>query len=119
MSFTRTGSGVPARCRAGLARAGEDVLPEVAIRGTDAHARPVLLDSVPDPGGLSVPPLHGWQGVAVALVAVLVVGVVFLACLALGAARSARRGSPEWEAWLDARSRERHGVPGPGGPPGS
>jgi threonine/homoserine/homoserine lactone efflux protein len=70
-------------------------------------------DAVPAPGSLSVPPLDGWQGIVVALVVVVVVAVVFLVLLAVGAMRAGRTGSPEWQAWLDARSRSRDDGPGP------
>lgn len=79
----------------------------------------MILAAVSAPGGFSVPPLHGWESIALALAAVVVVGLLFLLVLAAGAARTGRRGSPEWQAWLDARTRERHDVPGPGGPQGS
>ncbi|SOC49667.1 hypothetical protein SAMN05660748_2398 [Blastococcus aggregatus] len=57
------------------------------------------------PGSPTVPPLAGWQGIVVALLAVLVVGVAFLVIGAL--ATATRRRSPEWEAWLHGRSRNR------------
>lgn len=79
----------------------------------------MTLDALSDPGGLSVPPLHGWESIAVALVAVVVVGLLFLLALAVSAARTGRHGSPEWQAWLDARTRDRHDAPGTGGPQGS
>ncbi len=63
------------------------------------------LASVPAPGSPTVPPLAGWEGIVLALLAVLVVGVAFLVIGAL--ATAARRPSPEWEAWLDGRSRGR------------
>lgn len=63
------------------------------------------LDPAPAPGSLDVPPLAGWEGVVVALLAVLVVGLVFLAAGALASA--SRRPSAEWEAWLAGRSRSR------------
>ncbi len=68
-------------------------------------------DYAPAPGSPTVPPLAGWEGVVVALLAVLVVGLVFLAAGAL--ATAARRPSPEWEAWLAGRSR---GGPDPTSP---
>lgn len=66
---------------------------------------------VPAPGSLTVPPLAGWEGIVLALAAVLAVAVLFLA---VGAwATSRRRLSPEWQAWLAGRSRPRIGSPAP------
>lgn len=76
----------------------------------------MALDSAPPPGSPTVPPLAGWEGLVVALLAVLVVGVAFLVIGAL--ATASRRRSPEWEAWLDGRSRRRRDLapPAPAGP---
>lgn len=72
-------------------------------------------DAVPVPGSPTVPPLFGWEGIVLVLFAVLLVGVAFLVIGALATTR--RRRSPEWQAWLDGRSRSRldpdHGVPVP------
>ncbi|MBN1092884.1 hypothetical protein JKP75_10125 [Blastococcus sp. TML/M2B] len=71
----------------------------------------MLPDPAPVPGSPSVPPFAGWQDLAVALLAVLVVA---LALLALGVLATAfRRSSPEWQAELDARSRPRTPTAGP------
>lgn len=59
-------------------------------------------DVTPTPGGLTVPPLHGWVGIVVLLVAAVVVAVVFLL---IGAVRSEGARSSEWQSWLDSRSR--------------
>jgi hypothetical protein len=64
--------------------------------------------TAPAPGSPTVPPLAGWEGIVLALLAVLVVGVAFLVIGAL--ATASRRRSPEWEAWLDGRSRSRIGL---------
>ena len=73
------------------------------------------LDPAPAPGSPTVPPLAGWEGVVLALLAVLVVGLVFLVVGALVTAT--RRPSAEWEAWLAGRSRSRFdpasAAPGP------
>lgn len=61
-------------------------------------------DERPAPGSLTVPLLDGWVGIVVVLLVVVVVGVAFLL---MGAVTTGRRGSPEWQAWLDGRSRGR------------
>jgi hypothetical protein len=62
---------------------------------------------LPAPGSLTVPLLSGWEGIVVALLVVLAVGVGFLV---VGAVASGRRhGSSEWEDWLEGRSRSRLG----------
>lgn len=56
----------------------------------------------PAPGSLTVPPLYGWVGIVVLLVAAVVVAVAFLL---IGAVRSEGTSSSEWQSWLDSRSR--------------
>jgi hypothetical protein len=53
------------------------------------------------PGGMTVPPWHGWETLAVAVVLLLVAGAVFLLLLAAVRAGSARRD--EWRDLLAAR----------------
>ncbi|WP_139228825.1 hypothetical protein [Blastococcus tunisiensis] len=55
----------------------------------------------PPPGSLTVPPLSGWQGIAVVLGLLVVLGITFLV---VAAARSGSTERSEWQAWLDARS---------------
>ncbi len=64
----------------------------------------MALDSTPAPGSFTVPPLHGWQGIVAVLLVAVAVGVAFLL---IGAVVTGRRASPEWDAWLDGRSRGR------------
>ncbi|TKJ31405.1 hypothetical protein [Blastococcus sp. CCUG 61487] len=59
-------------------------------------------DSSPLPGSLTVPPLHGWLGIAALLVLAVVVGVGYLVVRAAGHDDSE---SSEWLSWLDGRSR--------------
>jgi hypothetical protein len=71
-------------------------------------------DATPEPGSLTVPPLFGWEGIVVLLVAAVVIGVGYLVLSALSASR---RPSADWDEWLQGRSRDRHDVVGePGGP---
>jgi hypothetical protein len=65
----------------------------------------------PTPGGMTVPPLFGWEGVLVVVAVVVVLAVVYLLVLAAGPAKD---GRSEWQAFLDARS----GRPGAADPPG-
>jgi hypothetical protein len=58
----------------------------------------------PLPGSMTVPPLYGWEDILAALTVLVVLAVVFF--LASAAGRSADSRS-EWQAGLDARSRER------------
>jgi hypothetical protein len=58
-------------------------------------------DATPAPGSMTVPLLHGWQGLVVLLVAVVVVAVAFLM---IGVMRSEGTSSSEWESWLESRS---------------
>lgn len=62
-------------------------------------------DATPVPGNLTVPPLFGWQGIVVLLVAAIVIGVGYLLLSALSASR---RPSDDWDALLQGRSRNRH-----------
>lgn len=71
-------------------------------------------DVTPEPGSLTVPPLFGWEGIVVLLVAAVVIGVGYLLFSALSASR---RPSSDWDEWLQGRSRNRlddadeHGRP--------
>jgi len=52
---------------------------------------------------MDVPPLAGWGNILAVLVIVIAVAAVFLVISAAGGAEDDRS---EWQAWLDARSRE-------------
>ena len=71
-------------------------------------------DATPEPGSLTVPPLFGWEGIVVLLVAAVVIGVGYLVLSALSASR---RPSADWDEWLQGRSRNRHDVVGGTGGP--
>ena len=62
-------------------------------------------DATPEPGSLTVPPLFGWEGIVVLLVAAVVIGVGYLVLSALSASH---RPSADWDEWLQGRSRNRH-----------
>ena len=64
-------------------------------------------DATPEPGSLTVPPLFGWEGIAVLLVAAVVIGVGYLVLSALSASRHT---SADWDEWLQVRSQDRHGA---------
>jgi hypothetical protein len=66
------------------------------------------------PGGMTVPPWHGWETLALAVVLLLVAGAVFLVLMAAVRGGSARRD--EWRDLLAARG-SRGGEP-PDGRPG-
>ncbi|RBY81251.1 hypothetical protein DQ239_01150 [Blastococcus sp. TF02-09] len=71
--------------------------------------------ATPEPGSLTVPPLFGWEGIVVLLVAAVVIGVGYLV---LSAVSANRRPSADWDEWLQGRSRvRRDAVDGPGAPP--
>lgn len=55
----------------------------------------------PAPGGMTVPPLFGWEHVLVAVAIAVVLAVAALVLLATG---TAERQRAEWRAWLDGRS---------------
>ena len=59
---------------------------------------------------MTVPPLFGWEVIAVALLLFAALAVTFFVLSAVGRNTSERR---ELQAWLDARSL-RSGEPGPG-----
>jgi hypothetical protein len=71
--------------------------------------------ATPEPGSLTVPPLFGWEGIVVLLVAAVVIGVGYLVLSALSASR---RPSADWDAVLQGRSRDRTGVVAEPSPPG-
>ena len=60
--------------------------------------------TTPAPGSMTVPPLFGWEDIALALALVVVAAVAGLVFLAAGRARSTQS---EWRAWLDGRSAPR------------
>ena len=64
-------------------------------------------DVTPAPGSLTVPPLFGWEGIVVLLVAAVVIGVGYLVLNAMAASRGP---SADWDSWLQGRSRDRYGV---------
>jgi hypothetical protein len=51
---------------------------------------------------MTVPPLFGWETIAVGLVVLVVLTVAAVVVMAAGKARAERS---EWEAWLTGRSR--------------
>ncbi|WP_409331334.1 hypothetical protein [Trujillonella humicola] len=64
----------------------------------------------PAPGEMTVPPLFGWEQLAVVL---LVLVVLVLAVSLVAAARAGRGNRAEFAAWLEARStRDGTGRPG-------
>jgi len=58
----------------------------------------------PPPGSMTVPPLFGWEHIAIVVALVVIAGVVGLVLLGAGRAQS---GRSDWEAWLDGRSAPR------------
>ena len=58
----------------------------------------------PPPGSMTVPPLFGWEDILTVLALLLVLAVVFFLVSAAGPPVDSRS---EWQAGLDARSRER------------
>ena len=56
------------------------------------------------PGGLTVPPLFGWENILAVLLALVVVGVAFIVVGSTGGSRNERA---EFQAYLDARSGHR------------
>jgi hypothetical protein len=76
-------------------------------RGATGVPHPRAMTSeptLPQPGSLTVPPLFGWQEIAVVLVLLVVLGCVFLV---VATTRSGSVERSEWQAWLAARSRAR------------
>jgi len=57
------------------------------------------------PGGMTVPPLFGWEDIAAVLVVLAAVAVAYLVIAAVWAGAS---GRSEWQAWLDARPSRRY-----------
>jgi hypothetical protein len=72
-------------------------------------------DANPAPGSMTVPPLFGWEGIVVLLVAAVVIGVGYLLLSALAASR---RPSADWDEWLQGRSRRRDEIADGSGRPG-
>jgi hypothetical protein len=58
----------------------------------------------PLPGSMTVPPLFGWENILLILIVLVAVAVAFFVASATGADADARS---EWQAGLDARSRDR------------
>jgi hypothetical protein len=56
------------------------------------------------PGSMTVPPLFGWENIFIVLVLLIAVAVAFFVASAVGTGSD---GKSEWQASLDARSRER------------
>jgi hypothetical protein len=68
----------------------------------DPHPRPMAAAPTPlPPGSMTVPPLFGWETVAVAVTLLLAAGMVFLLVTATRAGAGRR---DEWRALLEARS---------------
>jgi hypothetical protein len=59
--------------------------------------------SPPLPGSMTVPPWFGWENILAVLVLLVVVGVAFFVVSAVG---EDANGRSEWQAWLNARSRQ-------------
>ena len=60
----------------------------------------------PLPGSMTVPPLFGWETIALGLLLLAVLGVVAVALMAAGRAAS---GRSEWAAWLESRADRQRG----------
>ena len=58
----------------------------------------------PFPGSMTVPPLFGWENILILLILLVAVAVAFFVASATGADPD---GRSEWQAGLDARSRDR------------
>ena len=56
------------------------------------------------PGSMTVPPLFGWENIFIVLVLLIAVAVAFFVASAIGTGSDHKS---EWQAGLDARSRER------------
>jgi hypothetical protein len=85
-----------------VAPAGEPGAAAVQRHGRGGDPRPMTsATTVAQPGDMTVPLLFGWEGIAVAVTVVLVVGAVAFLMLAAGRGAS---GRSDWQAWLDARS---------------
>jgi hypothetical protein len=70
----------------------------------------VPVPAPPLPGSMTVPPLFGWQDILTVLAVLIALAVLFF--LASAAGKSVD-GRSEWQAGLEARSRER-GFPDDG-----
>jgi hypothetical protein len=67
-----------------------------------AHPRSMAPElTPPPPGSMTVPPLFGWQEIAVVLVLLGALGVAFLV---LATARAGTGERSEWQAYLAGRS---------------
>ena len=64
--------------------------------------------SEPFPGSMTVPPLFGWENILIVLILLIAVAVAFFVASVTGTGADSRA---EWQAGLDARSRDRL-VPG-------
>ena len=64
----------------------------------------VPVPTPPLPGSMTVPPLFGWDAILTVLAVLIALAVVFLLVAAAGRSVDSRS---EWQAGLDARSRER------------
>lgn len=58
----------------------------------------------PLPGSMTVPPLFGWENILLVLIVLVAVAVAFFVASAAGTDED---GRSEWQAGLDARSRDR------------
>ncbi|MET0764614.1 MAG: hypothetical protein ABWY29_07090 [Blastococcus sp.] len=56
------------------------------------------------PGSMTVPPWFGWENILAVLVLLILIAVAFFVASAAGADEN---GRSEWQALLDARSRQR------------
>jgi hypothetical protein len=64
----------------------------------------VPVPTPPLPGSMTVPPLFGWQDILTVLAVLIALAVVFFLASATGRSVESRS---DWQAGLDARSRER------------
>ena len=64
----------------------------------------VPVPTPPLPGSMTVPPLFGWQDILTVLAVLIALAVVFFLASATGRSADSRS---DWQAGLDARSRER------------
>jgi hypothetical protein len=56
----------------------------------------------PEPGSLTVPPLHGWMAIVAVLVLAALIGVGYLVARSLTTDES---DADDWQSWLEGRSR--------------
>lgn len=75
---------------------------DAAVSRTVVPMTPVPIE--PLPGSMTVPPLFGWENILLILIVLVAVAVAFFVASATGTDAD---GRSEWQAGLEARSRER------------